>query len=232
MLCEKCGKNEATYYYHENVNGRTKTLRLCGDCAEKMEQADELPKLRMDRFFEDFDPFFDEPFLQNPMKALNGLLSGFFGGDRALGAGNQREKKEKSCPGCGTTLRDFATRGAGCPKCFETFAEELAPTVSRVHGKALHTGRAPARYRSRIERKRRMEALLEEQREAVKNEDCERAAAIRDELKKLRAEEAAEKQAASAEPVQAEETPAVGNTDQTPAENKGGEDGADGEQAE
>ena len=67
--------------------------------------------------------------------------------------------------------------------------------MSRVHGKAVHTGRAPARYRSRIERKRRMEALVEEQREAVKNEDFEKAAAIRDELKKLRAEEEAERKA-------------------------------------
>lgn len=197
MLCEKCGKNEATYYYHENVNGKTKTFRLCGDCAKKMEEADELPSLRMDRFFDDFDSFFDEPFLQRPMKTLNGLLNGFFGTDRALGSGSEREKKnEKTCPGCGTTLRDFATRGAGCPRCFETFAEELAPTVSRAHGRAVHTGRVPARYRSRVERKRRMEELLEEQREAVKNEDFEKAAAIRDELKKLRAEEEAEKQPA------------------------------------
>ena len=197
MLCEKCGKNEATYYYHENVNGKTKTFRLCGDCAKKMEEADELPSLRMDRFFDDFDSIFDEPFLQRPMKTLNGLLNGFFGTDRALGSGSGREKKdEKTCPGCGATLRDFATKGAGCPKCFETFAEELAPTVSRAHGKAVHTGRVPARYRSRVERRRRMEELLEEQREAVKNEDFEKAAAIRDELKKLRAEEEAEKRPA------------------------------------
>ena len=46
MLCEKCGKNEATYYYHENVNGKTRTYRLCGDCAKKMEEADELPSFR------------------------------------------------------------------------------------------------------------------------------------------------------------------------------------------
>lgn len=215
MLCEKCGKNEATYYYHENVNGKTRTYRLCGDCAKKMEEADELPSFRMDRFFDDFDSIFDEPFLQRPMKTLNGLLNGFFGTDRALGSGSGREKKdEKTCPGCGATLRDFATRGAGCPKCFETFAEELAPTVSRVHGKAVHTGRAPARYRSRIERKRRMEALVEEQREAVKNEDFEKAAAIRDELKKLRAEEEAERKASvviegsAAEKNEAAETPA------------------------
>lgn len=198
MLCEKCGKNEATYYYHENVNGVTKTLRLCGSCAKEMEEADELPKFDADRFFDEFDPFFDEPFLQSPMKTLNGLLQGFFGGDRALGSGTQKDKKEeKTCPVCGSTLRDFATKGAGCPKCFETFAEELAPTVTRVHGKGAHAGRVPSRYRSRIERKRRIEALTEEQREAVRNEDFERAASIRDELKKLRAEEEAERQAAT-----------------------------------
>lgn len=233
MLCEKCGKNEATYYYHENVNGRTKTYRLCADCAKKMEEADELPSFRMDRFFDDFDSFFDEPFLQRPMKTLNGLLNGFFGTDRALGSGSGREKKdEKTCPGCGATLRDFATRGAGCPKCFETFAEELAPTVSRVHGKAVHTGRAPARYRSRIERKRRMEALTEEQREAVNNEDFEKAAAIRDELKKLRAEEEAERQASAVIEGSAEEKTEAPAEAPVEAEEKHEEDKPAGDQAE
>lgn len=229
MLCEKCGKNEATYYYHENVNGRTRTLRLCGGCAKTMEEADELPKFDADRFFDEFDPFFEDPFLQSPMKALNGLMQGFFGKDRALGSGGQSEKKEeKTCPGCGSTLRDFATKGAGCPKCFETFAEELAPTVSRVHGKAAHTGRVPGRYRSRIERKRRIEALMEEQREAVRNEDFERAASIRDELKKLRAEEEAEHRAPAAvtadavsEPADGREAPADGSADNPdPARNQ------------
>ena len=167
-----------------------RSLRLCGGCAEEMEKTEELPKFGADRLFGDFDSFFDDPFFTAPMKAMNGLLSGFFG-DRALDSGNAREKKEgKVCPGCGSTLRDFATRGAGCPRCLETFAEELAPTVSRAHGKAVHTGRAPSKFRDRIERKRKIEALVEEQREAVKNEDFERAAGIRDELKKLRAMDA------------------------------------------
>ena len=198
MLCEKCGKNEATYYYHENVNGRVRTLRLCGGCADAMEKSDELPKLRMDRFFGDFDPFFDDPFFSGPMKAMNGLLSGIFG-DRALGSGTQKEKREgKVCPGCGSTLRDIATRGTACPKCFETFADELAPSIGRAHGKAAHAGHVPARFRDRIERRRKIEALVAEQREAVRNEDFERAAGIRDELKKLRAEEKAEEMNAAA----------------------------------
>ena len=194
MLCEKCGKNEATYYYHENVNGRVRTLRLCGSCAEAMEKADELPKLRRDRLFGEYDSFFDDPFFSAPVKAMNGILSGIFG-DRALNSGAQKERKDgKVCPGCGSTLRDIATRGTACPRCFETFAEELAPSVSRTHGRAAHTGRVPARFRDRIERRRKIEALTEQQREAIRDEDFERAAGIRDELKKLRAEEKAEEE--------------------------------------
>ena len=191
MLCEKCRKNEATNFYHENVNGKVRSMRLCAECAKSLEESGDLPKLNADKFFEDFD-FFDEPFFQNPVKTLNSLFSGFFGGEKALGSGNptgEEKTAEKKCEGCGSTLRDFATRGAGCPKCFETFAEELAPTVSRAHGRTVHTGRAPAKFRDRIETKRKIEALIEEQREAVKNEDFERAAEIRDELKKLRAAE-------------------------------------------
>lgn len=191
MLCEKCRKNEATNFYHENVNGKVRSMRLCAECAKSLEESGDLPKLNADKFFEDFD-FFDEPFFQNPVKTLNSLFSGFFGGEKALSSGNpsgEEKTAEKKCEGCGSTLRDFATRGAGCPKCFETFAEELAPTVSRAHGRTVHTGRAPAKFRDRIETKRKIEALVEEQREAVKNEDFERAAEIRDELKKLRAAE-------------------------------------------
>ena len=66
----------------------------------------------------------------------------------------------------------------------------------------------------------------------MRNEDFERAASIRDELKKLRAEEAAEKQAAHAETVQAEETRAAGNAEQTAVEDAGTDNGTDGAQAE
>ena len=33
MKCEKCGKNEASYFYRENINGRRRELHLCEDCA-------------------------------------------------------------------------------------------------------------------------------------------------------------------------------------------------------
>jgi len=191
MLCEKCKKNEATYYFHENVNGRERTFRLCDECASAMQEKGELPEIGADKYFEDFDSLFDDSIFQNPFRSFGSLLNGFFGGDRALASGDREKKEEKHCPGCGTTLREFAQRGAGCPKCYETFEAELAPTVSRAHGGSEHTGRVPLKYRDRIERKHRIEALEAERAEAVKNENYERAAEIRDELKALREENAA-----------------------------------------
>lgn len=35
MKCGKCGQNEANYYYRETVNGRTREIRLCEDCAKE-----------------------------------------------------------------------------------------------------------------------------------------------------------------------------------------------------
>ena len=42
MQCERCNKKKATVFYRENINGRVKALRLCGDCVEVLEQAGEL----------------------------------------------------------------------------------------------------------------------------------------------------------------------------------------------
>ena len=35
MKCEKCGKNEATMYYKETINGVTREMHLCPECAQK-----------------------------------------------------------------------------------------------------------------------------------------------------------------------------------------------------
>ena len=42
MQCQRCSKKKATVFYRESVNGRVKTLRLCGECAEVLEQAGDI----------------------------------------------------------------------------------------------------------------------------------------------------------------------------------------------
>ena len=36
MKCEKCGRNDATFYYRSNVNGRVTEAHLCGACADTL----------------------------------------------------------------------------------------------------------------------------------------------------------------------------------------------------
>lgn len=183
MLCERCRKNEATFYYHENVNGSEKTYRLCSECAEEMEKKGEINTHAADKAFEGLDSFFSDGF--DPFKSMNNLLAGFFGS----GTKQAQLTTEKKCPDCGMSFREFAANGmAGCPKCYETFAKELEPTISRVHGKSAHSGRVPARFREKADLKHKIEALEAERQDAVANENYERAAEIRDELKKLRGE--------------------------------------------
>ena len=187
MLCEKCNKNEATFYYHENVNGKQKTYRLCADCAEELEKSGEIESVNTDKIFDSFGGFFED--FANPFKSMDKLFSGFFGGS-LLGSGQSaRSAEEKKCPGCGMTLREFSESGmAGCPECYAAFSKELEPTITKVQGKSAHVGRAPAGMREKIDLKHRIDELERERKEAVRDENYERAAEIRDELKRLRGE--------------------------------------------
>ena len=36
MKCERCGRNEATFYYQSNINGRVTQVHLCPDCAAEL----------------------------------------------------------------------------------------------------------------------------------------------------------------------------------------------------
>ena len=36
MKCDRCGKNEATFHYKTNINGRVTEAHLCSDCARAM----------------------------------------------------------------------------------------------------------------------------------------------------------------------------------------------------
>ena len=36
MKCENCGKNEVTFMYQSNINGKVTEKHLCSECAEKL----------------------------------------------------------------------------------------------------------------------------------------------------------------------------------------------------
>lgn len=172
MLCEKCKKRTATVFYNENINGKMRAYSLCGECAAKLREMGELQEISMMSSFA--DPF---------ASVHDDLFGGFFGMPL------KSISSKKKCGGCGCTYSDIAESGrVGCPDCYITFKDELSGTIRSIHGTTSHTGSVPSRHRAKLERSRQLERMKRELQEAVAKEDYERAATLRDEVRKLQNE--------------------------------------------
>ena len=105
-------------------------------------------------------------------------------------AGETEDKtppEEKACPHCGMTLRRFSKETLlGCPKDYEVFEKNLLPLIQRTHnGRADHCGKVPASVGPDQEKEIRLSALQRQLDKAVRSEEYETAARLRDEIRKL-----------------------------------------------
>ena len=173
MLCEKCKKNLAVVFYKENINGIKRSVALCEKCAAEAEYGHENGKQN-----HEFGNYIDH------VNEINSIFGSLFGLP-------QYQKKSaadtKKCTLCGAVFAELVREGkAGCPECYKVFADELAPTISRIHGAAVHTGASPECFREGRERKAQIAALEGELKAAIEAEEYERAAELRDKLRALR----------------------------------------------
>ena len=166
-ICARCGK-PATVYYKESVNGKTREMHLCAACAAREGIGKET--FHMPGFWED-DFFGAMP-----------LFSDFFG-TPAL-------EKGAACPRCGKTLRQIREDGKfGCSQCYESFGRDvdLKPFIGGgykgepLSGAPAEKKEGPEVKESAAERVARLKAELQK---AVAAEAYEKAAALRDEIKK------------------------------------------------
>lgn len=165
MLCQSCGHNQATTHIKTIVNGELAEINLCRECAQK---------LGYTSFFGNFGMDFD--------KFLGSLMGGNESG-RAL-----RSRKRCSC--CGSTFEDIAKSGkVGCAACYDTFYDELLPSIQRIHGKTVHIGKLAKSAGSEVKIKSTLSKLKEELSEAIKEQEFEKAAKLRDQIKELEANE-------------------------------------------
>jgi protein arginine kinase activator len=160
MLCEKCGKNTATVYVKNNINGSISENRLCSHCANK-----------------------------NNMNWFDKSLGGF-DLLHALSFGEPNYNAErKACPLCNANFAQIVQSGRiGCGECYETFKAELEPTVIKMHGRAKHTGKIPKNLESKIGVKRKIEELNNQLKKMIEVQNFEEAAVIRDEINNLNQE--------------------------------------------
>lgn len=109
-----------------------------------------------------------------------------------------------ACPGCGLTYSEFKQGGMlGCQQCYHAFESQLGPLLERAHeGGIAHTGKSPRRLAagapaepttpgglSLHERAERLQALQRQLDQAVRNEQYEIAAKVRDEIRHLSAQQ-------------------------------------------
>lgn len=100
-----------------------------------------------------------------------------------------RQSASLTCSGCGWSLMDFKQKGRlGCPKCYETFGEQLEPLLLRMHNATTHTGRLPGIGEDQLQRIQQLSELRSKLESAIREEEYESAARLRDELRQLESE--------------------------------------------
>lgn len=165
MICEECGKREATVRFEQIVNGKRTVTNLCSECAQK--------KGIMNVFLQ-------------PSFTINSLLSALLGSQVKSAPALEPGVEEKRCPVCGMTYKDFARAGMlGCSRCYETFQERLDPLLRRIHGSDKHVGKAPSKASGPAKTRRELEGMRKELASAVSREEYEKAAELRDKIKSL-----------------------------------------------
>ena len=164
MLCQNCGKYEATTHIKRIVNGEATEAHLCSECAKSLGYGSVFP---------DFGFGFSD------------MLSSLF---EPVGIGALSNSVLR-CDKCGCSFNDIVKSGkVGCSNCYETFYDKLTPSIERIHGHTHHEGKIA--NGSPVQKKNsKIEELKEKLDAAVDIQDYETAAKLRDEIKALEQEE-------------------------------------------
>ncbi|MCC6284663.1 MAG: UvrB/UvrC motif-containing protein [Phycisphaerales bacterium] len=178
MKCDLCD-NEATTHEVVIRGGKKLERHLCEVCA-KQHGVDTRPNVPIHELLKNFVL---TPAPVAPARALESA--------RTL-----------KCETCGTTFGDFKANSLlGCAGCYASMEASLGPVVERAHeGATHHVGKVPRRALAHSrqggrpmeallgsirEREERLNLLRKQLDEAVRNEQFERAARLRDEMRAL-----------------------------------------------
>ncbi|MEW6040124.1 MAG: UvrB/UvrC motif-containing protein [Elusimicrobiota bacterium] len=157
MICNICHKNESEIQLKGIFNEKTIKIDMCQECARK------------------------KGFESNPEMALIDFIN-------AIHSGTQDTRQSRipvsSCLNCGTTLSDLRQKGLlGCEKCYSNFGPIIVALLEHIHRCHKHCGKRPGRWEKIFSSVTELE-LQKNLEKAVKQENYELAAHLRDELQK------------------------------------------------
>lgn len=155
--CDKCDK-PATIHLTDIVGGEKIEKHLCEDCAAS------------------------DGYTVKANVPISQLLEDF-----VLQSTPAKEFSQLKCDVCGMTFEEFREHALlGCPNDYDAFEKALLPLIERSQdGASRHVGKAPQRSQASQNKQNAILRLRAELRMAIKAEDYERAAALRDEIKNM-----------------------------------------------
>lgn len=160
MKCQYCGKNEANYHYRSNVNGKIAEQHLCHECAAAMEGS-VFSRAQRETNYDDPLQSLMSPTGFNCDSLWDNMAKGFF---RDFGGYPQ------------VVMINPSINRQGAPR--------PPADVQASPGEKL----IPADAGEDVKRRRELNRLRSEMGTAVKSEEFEQAARLRDEIYKLEQE--------------------------------------------
>jgi protein arginine kinase activator len=163
MKCEMCSKNNAIIQIQQVINNTKRSIRLCKHCARSLGiisgKAGERSRFTIPNLFS---------------KMFEGLS-------------HEKQESAKKCRLCGTTLASvLRDERVGCTECYAAFAPQIEKIVHTLFGHIRHLGKYPKRF---LKYRRFLVELLDLKKRldvAVKAEDYENAAILRDAIKNMK----------------------------------------------
>ena len=119
MICELCGKNKAVIHIQEVVDGHKRNVHFCGNCAGNKSLTLKASKEHgLDKLIFDLSI----PLAKKSIVPIN--------------------ESSLKCITCGMKKNDFQESGRlGCPDCYESFWEILKGVIPLMHAGNRHQGK-------------------------------------------------------------------------------------------
>jgi protein arginine kinase activator len=169
VLCQVCQKREAEVHIQEVIGSTQSVLHLCAQCAKSNNlDTQENNGLKLAALAYKL--------------AVENL-------QEELPAEATEDSAETVCPRCGTTSSEFSATGRlGCATCYAVFDSALRTLLHSMHAGLQHCGKLPSDRPGRPGGAAERESLVALERElsrAVNAENYERAAALRDRIRRV-----------------------------------------------
>lgn len=163
--CDRCGR-PATHHSVEIIKGQKIEKHLCEQHAAEEGLA-----------------------IKSIHTPINELLTNFVKVHSAA-AGLEPASQGMTCDECGLTFQQFRKDSLlGCPHCYQAFEQALSTILERAHeGGTHHIGKVPRRAGAGDQRQALLMRMRKQLDDAVMGEDYERAARLRDDIRRFEGE--------------------------------------------